>query len=301
MGKYFVMYHEMISPYISKISNENFYSTLFSWAYEGEITLINKGQVGKWIKGTTELPNKILNQVINDIDGATVQYEIMLDKIINDSINDEGLISEDSKSMLEKTMEKMLSVFPLLPEFKNEASFCKPSTKAFVSALIYDAIERNKIWLDPSIEGEIENKLEECKDNNIAFRTIYIIDILLNEPNKLLKRMLEKTKTGLSNEWKEKINEYKSKKNHGIYTEISLDKQELLLCAKVLTHSDRRGNPGRSLIVGEFDICRAIVRCKNSTTITKLKADLQENATLKAWDALAEECQKEMYSTTISF
>ena len=136
---------------------------------------------------------------------------------------------------------------------------------------------------------------------------MYILEILLKSPNRLLGHMLEccppiKSDNGeavsLKAKWEQNVKDYLGKEKHKEYLTTALEDIDLLQQAKLIAYSTQV----KTRIAGELEICKAIVRCDNtsSTAIRSLKADLGEIADPAKWDALADECYEKMYKTSTS-
>ena len=126
---------------------------------------------------------------------------------------------------------------------------------------------------------------------------MYVLEILLNSPNRLLGYMLNKcTSVALREKWQNKTKRYSDKKSHKEYVPITLEDIDLLQQAKLLAYS---GHFRKAGIAGELEICKAIIRCDNSSSsISKLKADIGEEMDYAKWDKLADECYEEMKTST---
>ena len=298
MEKNFSLFHKNLTPYVTQISNERFYSAIFSWAYDGESTNLDKGQVARWISGKIELPSRILDQAMNDVDEAAAQYSMALQRLLNDQDNISNAASQDAFDMAQQTMQRFLLSYPCLPDLGAQSKKYDSITIALVTALIYDGLERNNEWIEPGLLNLIEDRRNHCASENIAFRTIHVLGVLLSEPYELLGTMLDHIEQGLAEKWKQYTLQYDKNTEHHRYKEINLNDIELLQCAGILSHSKKHEKPRHSHLAGEQDLCRAIMRCKQSATIERFKQDCHI-ISMDKWDTLAANCVRDLHETTI--
>ena len=310
MGKYFAEFCERADPHLSKLgSREGIYTKIFSWYFtgRGKDFSLDKSQISRWAGGKP-LTRRITDQAINSPEAAAQEYARVFDSLLYASDeNDKDHLSEtsgetpqktysdeySSVDMLYITMDEFLQTFPYAITFKDVNHSI---AEALTTALVYDGIhEADKYRIDPGIYNSISKKLKECKNKNEYFSIMYVLDILMQPPMKLLTEMLKASGNDLEKAWKDRIGQYKREASHNSYAETSLIDIEVVEHAKLLAYF-KPVNSSRSHNALEIDFCRALVRCdeNKSSTIDRLKKDLGNLADYDKWDALAVECQKKL-------
>lgn len=302
MSKYFSEFYRLVFPYLTGYNVEDFYGQVFSW-YQGDSASgdkpLDKSLLERWARGERDVPRKILIQALNEPNIAAGQYDTSffdLDEKIRKA-------SMESYVMLSNSLKTFMASLPITVSFDDD---CLLLTKVFVTSLVCDGILGEERLIEAGLRSAIKKKIAACKKDNYMFSTMYILEILLKSPNRLLGHMLElcpsiKSEDGeavsLKTKWVQKVSEYVEKEKHKEYLTTALEDINLLQQAKLLAYSTQ----SKSRVAGELEICKAIVRCDDasSTAIRSLKADLGEMADPAKWDALADECYEKMYRTSI--
>ena len=292
MGNYFVAFHNAFKSCISQIGNDSFYNDLFTWAYSGD--RIDPGQIGHWICGDEDLPQHLLLPAINNIEATINRYEAVFSDIIFDKYNFNGQIVD----LLDDNMKKLLKAYPI-PLFRTEENEYLTVSYAFVTALVYDGLSSRDKYIETRIRKEFNASIKQCRRDNKMFCTPYLLSILLDDRHPLLVLALNCIQSDLGCKWQQIIRDYIAKPEHKPYTATSLNEQELLFYAKLLAFNDHQVDPKHSVAATESDICRAIVQCKDSKTILKLKSEMRDYAKdYSAWDSLIAECRLKLDRTT---
>ena len=281
---------------VPQLSNDSIYNDLFSWSYpdNGDGFRINIGQIGRWISGDEDLPQHLLQPAMNDIDTTIELY----DNIFRKMIYQNSELTSTTIDLINESMFQLLKTYPV-------SLFCitdmpyKLVSYAFVTALVYDALSKEDMCIETRIRREIRNCIRQCKESNKEFTSPYLLNILLDDRHLLLMNALNTLRSGLGDEWKEKIRAYVTKPDHKAFIDTSLNNQELLFYAKLLAFSNHRANLNRPVTATEVEICRAIVRCRNTKTVLKLQSEIRKYVEdNNAWDDLVENCRQKAEQTT---
>ena len=292
MGNYFVAFHNAFKSCIPQISNDSIYNDLFAWAYSDDG--IDPGQIGHWICGDEDLPQHLFLPAINNIEATIKLYEGIFSHIIFEKYKfNEGIVD-----LLYDNMQQLRKAYPT-PLFRDEENKYLPVSYAFVTALVYDGLSSRDKYIETRIRKEINASIKQCMRDRKMFCTPYLLSILLDDRHPLLTSALNSIQSDLGCKWQQKIRDYIAKPEHKPYTATSLSEQEVLFYAKLLAFNDHRVDPKHSVVATEADICRAIVRCKDTKTILKLQSEMKDYAKdYSAWDSLIAECRLKLEGTT---
>lgn len=301
MGKYFCNFYRGLFPYLTAYNVNVFYGHVFSW-YLGDSGNVDydldESLLARWVRNERELPRRILIQAMNDPNTAAEQYDVTFQKL-DDEL---GTKATEMYDMLSSSLTTLRKALPIDVTFEYDYS---GMAKVFTISLVCDGILSDERLIEAGLRNAVKKRMEKCKKDDHIFSTMYILEILLNSPNRLLGHMLEKCsaddvseETGnLKTKWEQKTAAYSAKEYHKQFLPTELNDIELFQHAKLLAYS-ARSKPG---VAGELEICKALVRCSDeaSTSIRSLKADLGEMTDTRKWDALANECYEQMCRTSI--
>lgn len=296
MGSYFVAFHKAFKPCMPQVSNDSIYNTLFAWAYSNDNSgfKIDPGQIGRWICGDEALPQKLLLPAVNNVKTTIEMYEEIFSNLLFKTYH----FSEEIDNLLYGNMLRLLEAYPI-PLFDTGKEEYLLVSYAFVTALVYDELSSGDKYIETRIRKQINASLKQCMHDHKLFCTPYLLNILLDDQHPLLAYALNRIQPGLGFKWQQKIRDYIAKPEHKPYTATSLSKQELLFYAKLLAFNDHQIDSNYSVTATEADICRAIVRCKDTKTILKLQSEMRDYAKdYSAWDCLIEECRLKLGKTT---
>ncbi len=301
MSQYFNDFYRILLPHLTGYTVEEFFNNVFSWYKKdqnAEDNHIDKRLLERWIN-ERGIPRPILLQALNDPNNAAEQYECVFrdfdEKLQNDA--------PESYDMLSSSLKDFMDSLPLTVSFGDNYVRL---TKVFTTCLVCDGIVGEETLIEAGLRNSIRKVLAACKKDNNTFSAMYILELLLKSPYRLLGHMLENcgpvavndTETvNLKNKWEEKVKAYVEKKEHKDYIPVALSDIVIFQQAKLVAYSLEN----KPRIAGELEVCKAIVRCpdESSSAIRSLKADLGEMADPVKWDALADKCYEKMYRTSI--
>ncbi|MCM1234822.1 MAG: hypothetical protein NC489_32365 [Ruminococcus flavefaciens] len=299
MNTYFSEYHNNIRSYC-RTNATTFYNFIFSWACNDEKSW-DQAQINKWCLGKLFIPERILNQAVQSPDVALGQYEIAFT-----SPAAPFNLESDSEDMLESQMDTFISMMPInLEIFRANA---RSIAKALVGVLVLDGLNASDRYVQRDLRSAINKKIAGCKANNTVFRTTHVIDILFQSPNTLLKSVfdeisaLDENIVGLADTIAKDIRDYMSKSTHSVFQNVTLNDLDIVRTAKILNYEDKMQTINRvNSYVSQYDLCRALIRCKDSSNFVDKKICLRigKFANIDQWDAVVKNCWLKLTTTTV--
>lgn len=302
MNEYFMLFHHIVKKYSYKnqlgigkhrnmvFKQKDFYFDLFSPINNSEN--IEESQISKWINGKEAVPDNIAKHIIDDSENSKKIFEQIFHTFYNDS-----LFILEKEYYLKQELEQLLDkLAPSLFIFSVEDDLETILATALISVLKYDyALKCTK--LESSLESKLAASAEQCKTENTAFKTPYILNVLLENRKSLLWTALNIASPrkkwnqlqGGGNIFGALIHNYVRHPNHKhSYEEVNLDTHPLLNIARVLAFLDNAPS------ADEFYLCYAL-RFFSSSSINQMKPYAGKRwETEETWKAFLMECRKHL-------
>lgn len=287
MNHYFKLFHETMKVFAYKARGTNedignmvfrqktIYNSLFYWQAEecgAEKKVWDDIQISRWVTGKEVVPQWIVSHIISDRLYCIDKYSAIFKKFTNDGLFQSGEI----EAQLTANLLELLNDWQLVDDYPNKCELWEALAITFTAALIFDyALSKNK--LDTKLNSKLQTVIELCKTNNAEFKTPHIISVLMEDNQSLLWRTLNAISP---NEWKDEhkfgnkfgagiLNYRNSEEHSNPYKEVELDKEKLLVLARVLSFLNGK------FITDEFDVCYAIRRF-HSKSLAQLESIMGE-------------------------
>lgn len=307
MNNYFRLFHEKIKAFSNRVlkadmmvfNQEEFYSDLFKIQAEkhgGKDKSISNAQICHWLSEKEYVPEWIAVDSVNDHEGLKDDYACAFRDYIQ-----RGLFQTDE---IEKTLKnKMLDLLndwsPELFEFSEECDLADVLAMTLVTALTFDFTLR-KNTLDPVLYDKLCDKVSFCKKHNFAFKTPYILSVLLEDKSSLLWRALNRISAESETEgpgggdiFGGRIHNYIKSMNHrDTYEEVNLDTEKLLVIARVLSYQEGK------CLADEFDLCCALRHFQSSSIKQMQPFTGIWWRDCDSWRQFLKKCQKEAPKTS---
>lgn len=236
------------------------------------------GLISLWISGRQSMPDRIYDSALNSWEKMIVQYEFQFEEAMR-QIN----LLDETGTVFNEALDNFIQTalpykfFPMEENKKRKIEYLY--VYALVHALIYDGIRKKDVsGIEQKVRNLIKKEDKYCKDKNIAFTNARILNLLLCKTPSLLLNVLNEI--GIGDFWLKKTTEYIDRKEHRTYQK-SLRENDWLFTARLIAYKDHYS------LAEETEIVRAIVYTNGSSTLDRLKKELDEwGITVEKWEEI---------------
>lgn len=330
MNDYLILFHNTVKASANKVnkadavekhlvfSQEDLYNRLFAWQSEtygtGDIK-ISGAQISRWLNGKEAVPEWIAVNSVADREECRDQYGRVfreyVEKWLFQSSEKEARLMEELLNLLEEWRPRL---FDGDGSGKGEAGVGSGGGEAaaesgdladilamaLTTALAFDYSLR-KNTLSPPLSEKLQKNVDFCRDHNFAFKTPYILAVLLENSGSLLWRALNKASAdsrtkglvGGGDIFGGLIRNYRECLQHGdAYEEVDLDKEKLLVAARALSYQEGK------CYGDEFDLCCSLWHFQSGAISQMQPFAGKWWSSYETWKQLLTDCQKNSPETS---
>ena len=323
MNRYFILLHKKIVEFASttrglgdmgqfmSFTQAEFYRSLFSWQAEisdvkSKAQGLDDSQISRWLNGKEAIPEWIASLAVHNIERCYQEYIKIFSSFIDRSLFQSQIIEEQLQSCILSLLNNWNFAFLGMSETRDLQEIL---AIALTTALIADfSLKTNQ--LDSELQSKLLKTVQLCKEHNVAFKTPYILSVIMEDNESLLWRTLNSISPGEGNRFGEGVLHYRNSTKHSnSYEEVYLDQETLLVQARILSCAFGKQ------VTDELDLCYALQSFHSATTTTLQSIvgeywehpgliDLTKN-TKDKWRQKLEDCQKleqqKQHTSTLHF